>query len=1507
MAVGESKVVPFEGTYLRTAAITGQVTVEGNPLDGVTVSIQGRGEDRSVTTNGAGQFTFSELRSGDYSVGISGFDIDQYGFEVTAQTVTVAHGETATVPFAGILLRSATIMGTVTVEGTGIPNVLVTVHGNGEEEDARTNAAGQYSIADLHAGEYSVGISGFDDDEYGFDATTSTVTVELQQTTTVLFDGIMLRTAGIEGTVTVDDHALPGVTVTISGGLKGEGHTRTTNDAGYYMVDRLHAGDYAVAISDFDATEYEFPATTESISVGLRETETVAFQGELLRTAGISGRVSVEGMGLDGILVTMSGDAAATALTADGGQYSFAGLAGGDYKVAIAGWDEAAYSFEMTDAEVPVDDGAAVVQNFDGVHTRTASVSGMLFLDEVNSDGMYTDGEPALAHAGIPLLLQGLGVNDVQYGMSMEDGSYAFEGLRAGRYRVLLDLSEELLTMLGAGGFHFSGEVTGAVVSVDAAMAATVNFPFRIVTQTIFAGAVMGNATTTGDPVGGVELELYPTAEALANDTDMLGKATTDSTGAAKFDFPRAMDLGPGGQGTDHLVFVKVTGTGHDDLVVSDNAEVEIEYAVTDRSSQATTAVRLLNQGVNFQWWVKSNADAKDGNEFLGGWKVVMGTDTIATGEDGKATYSGTAALDDMPAKYTIMADGTQADSLTMGEDWTQPEDGLVYTHNPLALPAMNTAEMNDLGAVFVTFTTQTLTVGVYREADDVKGYSNYRSGLPRGDHRPAAGVAREMFIELLERDGRNQLRRYTWDPHPVTGEDRKAGWANVGSDGMVSFTGIPADAELTVRFQLGSSDRIQVDYGFDEVETFGDDLDFGSSLGGFGEMSGAGPEVRLCSSSQDTGDDCATFGYQWQTGTISGNVGRQRGHEVVLAPETGHGATGGERKTGTGGAYAFTGLRDGEYSATASGAGDYTVDGAPTRKGLVVYHDEYIDDNDATTTYVGTSGAATASWDVTKGGLAIMGYVANDGDDNNLVRGDEAVAGITVNLLTDVKFYGATDGADKNGKLKSSKTAQTTETADNGLYSFGNLNDATKYWVQVVAGDAAGGYLSLRAKNPNLSGELAAQTYPALPEESTYFKPVWSRTTNSVPPYRRNVPITDDKGTAATTDDVTATLRNFGLVYNNGTVVGAVSNTAGSHIGIDVRITTNTDSDAVYARTTGRSGDFSVSGVMEGSYTAVIEDDGWAAPCMGLTGPDDDGPLDLADECTRAATSLTDVVSGRNDYASMGTLYVYSTSASAVDSLFLNPRVRGRLHGDGAASYNDTTPEDWVTAWNREPNTEVTASPALDGNISWASASVQFHFAPNSFPPGSSHRLMVGTKPCSGYTCTLEFNKTAAAGAGDSLPNTITVMVTAENGYDDHSYTVTVSRQAPVGNALGADQVLQVDADNVETAATVGDGTFLNPFRLSTTTASTASLNMRVALTVLGLETNDNQQCAQSLVVRDVADEAVTASDDDDDDYCSATRYNLAVAADGSRYTLHVTSQDGVPAVHHLALTRGP
>ena len=1818
LAVGESKVVSFEGTYLRTSGIMGQVTADDVPQEGITVSLQGRGENKTMTTNSAGQFAFEQLRRGDYSVGISGYNTDEMTFEVTSQSVTIAYGETANVPFEGVLLRTAGIQGTVTVDGVGpIADVTVTIQGQGESRVDVTDNVGAYSFDRLPAGDYSVVITGFNDDLYGFfhpdgsDATSATVTVELKETGTVPFDGIMLRTAAIEGTVTVgDDDAPIPATVTVVGGPKDEEHTTTTNAEGEYLVENLHAGTYSVSISGYDEVEYGFDPTSKSVTVGLRDTETVAFQGDLLRTAGVSGRVHVNGMGLAGVTVTLSGEENPDPVMTDAdGQYGFSGLAAGDYtisiaiteaqaveyafdptemefalaldeskpgvnfsgkalrtatvmgsvtvegdalagiavtlirvisatsgeilgamatdadgdysfgpllagayQVMIAGYadehdfadgttqttavdtdgtaevnfaatiirtasvsgmvsvdgeamadvevtltgdhapddnstmtdaegmygfdalrkgaytvtitnpDDEAYSFPATSQSVNLSVGqeqggisfagarlkqasisgqvhaggdpiegvtvtlsgdadaedmtdangeynfpglgggdymvtianpnadayefasmeAAVeglgsdefrIVDFAGTHTKTASIGGMLFIDEVTRNLMHNEGEPALNlddvldedMPGLPITLLGPELGDATPGMAGRDGMYEFPGLRAGDYVLNVDVETVIdadtdatvADLLAGLGYEYTG-ASLIQISVAAAEDSDDNhLPFKITMQAINVGAVMGNAdTATATMVGGVELALYATTEANA---PMLGTGTTDSTGVATFHFARAMDLGPGGIGNDHLVFAKVTSTGHDDLVVSDNADIEIQYAATARVSSAPAAARLQNNRANFQWWIKSDKDARHGDEFLAGWKVVLGTDTIATGAGGKGSYSGMVELGDKAATMTVMADTTQADSLTMGEKWMQ-SDALKYTHDPLVLPAMNTAEMNDLGPIYVTYTTQRLVVGVYREADDEDGYSDYRSALPRGDHRPHATTAAGMKIELLKRDANNRLRRHTWDPDPKTGKNRKEGYASPGSNGLVTFTGIPAGDELTIRFHLnGGNARKKVDHGYDDIETFGDDLEsgVGVTVGAFGEMSGGQSEVRMCSASDPdnadatTDDWCATFGYVWMTGRLSGTVGGQKGHKVAIDPATGHGATDDSTRTGTGGAYAFTGVQDGEYSATASDNGNYTVDGPATAKGIALYHDEFADnegEDKADSAWAGRRAQATHSWQVTKGGLSIMGFVANDNGDN-LIRGDEAVAGIEVKLLTNVTFHPSTAG-DNAGKLKSSKTAQTTETAGNGLYSFTGLDDKTKYWVQVPAG----GYINLNAKNPSLhggTGGLAADVYPALPDEILYAKPVWGTTSLTS---GETVLYTVGTGTAAQS----ATLYNFGLVYSDGTVAGTVNNMGGSSANIDVRITSNLNDDEA-ERATDAEGDFRLSNLMEGTYTAVIEDAGWASPLMDDAGkPDDDADCEDpanpgttgAEFCDNAPSTISGALSGRNDYADMGTLYVYSSTASDVDSVATaNIRVKVRMQGSDDATYNDTT--SWDPAWTRGTDTEETENTSSLGTISFASASVEISIPAAARPAGVSIAATVdtvgGSKPksCAGLTCTLAARKTPATGTiGAVLENAITVTVTAANGYDDHAYSFVAARANPENNALGTDRVRRHNADNTYTDAG-GTGTFADPYTLATASASAASLNLHVNLKNHGV-LDDNARCAQSLIVKNSAGEEVASSDDDDDDICTAERYTLTVAAGGSRYTLHVSSEDGVEAVHRLALSRG-
>ena len=1343
MAVGESKVVDFEGTYLRASSIMGQVSIEGTGLGGVTVSLQGKGETREMPTNGAGQYLFEDLRRGDYAIGISGFDADEYGFDVTSKNIHVPYGETENVPFEGIALRTAEIRGTVAVDGMGpLEGVTVSLTGKGDDPDpVVTRADGQFSFDRLHAGDYTISIFGFDTDEYGFDATSQNVTVALKETATLEFDGIMLRTAAIGGEVTIKGDGLRGVTVTVAGGPKDEEHEATTNTAGMFDVGDLHAGDYSVTISGYDTREYGFEVTTKSVSVGLRETADVAFAGILLRTAGVSGRVTVDGkpmrgwtvalsgeedragvktnangqygfsglaagdykltlsgydadeyefeaemdfelelgeaaianfmgrslrtvvvmgtvsaegdgianvgvtlikvlgattgevlgammtdadggymfdellagtyrvdlgetddeydfatksrfgpvatddtatwnfdakiirtasvsgtvtvdgdgmgdvmvmltgdhgtdmemrtgadggymfgglrkgsytvsienpddgtydfpatermvslavgqaqedisfagsmlrrasisgqvyvsdpdMSLEGVTVTLDGDADDETMTDGNGEYNFPGLAGGDYEVSIENPDADAYSFGATEADVDdLGDEEARIVDFAGEHTATASVSGVLFADEVDNDGEYTDGEPVLEFAKFPLLLQGPGLDDATLGETDSAGMYTFDGLK---------------------------------VDVPAATDVDIYVPFRITKQTIVAGALLANKVSASFPVNGVRMALYPTAEDAQDGTNSLGAATTRTIdgkpGLAQFEFDREDDEGPGGGDIDYLVYARVLSTPTD-LVVHDDANIEIEYEAVDRVSHAPTVAKLINTRVNFQWWVKSNETARDGNEFLGGWRgdIKVGTTTIDSVEsdaDGRGRYTGTvtgARMDDLiegkPVSFTLSLNGSQEDSVDMGELWMQSR-AQTHVHTGLENPAANTYENNDLahtfGALRVTWRTQAMVLGVYRETDDVDGFTNYQSKVPGGDHRPASGVGREMEIELLARDSRNRLERYEWDHdacwNKKSGDTPDRQPAITISDGLARVRCLPRDDEFTIRFDLGD-DRVEVGAAADlrgHIEAFNeDDLSVGGTvLGTFGDGSGGVPEVRICLSSEGTTDDeCATWAYQWTTGQVAGNVGGASGHKLHIEPTTdNHGAKVDSAESDTDGLYEIGELRDGVYDITAYGTRDYKVLGNATQS-VYVYHDETTDDDDTLTAYVGTAGADTAKWSTRQLGLAIKGYIGNDINRDSKMRGDETVAGIVVTLT------------------RSGFETMKDTTDEYGFYQFENLEGGT---YKVTPG-SRGNYLVNRGYRTLTSGRKVANTFSPAPTSTRS----WSRGTSTCP-----------------------------------------------------------------------------------------------------------------------------------------------------------------------------------------------------------------------------------------------------------------------------------------------------------------------------------------------------------------------------------------------------------------------
>ena len=332
-------------------------------------------------TGDDGSYAFGDLLAGIYRVGISGFDAE-YAFETTNWQGQVATGGVAEASFAGTIIRTASIGGMVTVDGSGKEGVTVTLAGGTDgvvADPAKTGADGSYMFDGLRRGDYTVTITNPDEARYSFTATERKVSVGVGQTQDdVSFAGTMLREAGISGRVSVGGMGLADVTVSLSG--MDDPREATTNAEGQYGFAGLAEGAYTVAISGYDAAEYAFEAE-RSVTLTNR-TEIVNFEGTSLRTAGVAGMVTVEESGVADVTVTLiqvtgatTGDVIGIKRTGDDGSYAFGYLLAGIYRVGISGFD-AEYAFETTNWQGQVATGVVADASFAGTIIRTASIGG---------------------------------------------------------------------------------------------------------------------------------------------------------------------------------------------------------------------------------------------------------------------------------------------------------------------------------------------------------------------------------------------------------------------------------------------------------------------------------------------------------------------------------------------------------------------------------------------------------------------------------------------------------------------------------------------------------------------------------------------------------------------------------------------------------------------------------------------------------------------------------------------------------------------------------------------------------------------------------------------------------------------------------------------------------------------------------------------------------------------------------------------------------------------------
>ena len=811
--------------------------MKGRPPAGITATLS---SGATTTTGSGGNFAFSGVEAGTYTVTISGFPEDATFAQVTQSATIATDGQNVQLNFAGEYVRSSAVVGNVVAAdammsgGDGQPETLagVTVTLGGEHamgETMETDMRGGFAFTGLRAGTYTVTISDFPED-ISFETVSVEVEVEVGEIGNADFTGHYIRTSAVEGQVIIDGEGLAAVTVTLSGGPGDENFTMMTDADGMYRFEDLRPGDYTVSITNPDTRDYDFAATSQDVSVDLDETGTVDFTGVLLRTSGISGRVSVEGMGLPDIEVTLSGAADASTTTDAGGQYSFSGLAAGDYTVTIA-VESAAYVFESMSQDRTVGDDEPAIVNFDGMHARTASVSGSCSSTSWTRTTSTTRASIRWPRPVSRWRWWARGSINWKTGATGADGSFSFPGLQAGSYQlvVLTDAAA-----LAAHDIAYGGPPTGYAFELGVGEAKTQGIPFDITHTTVNFSVLLRSGGEEGDALPGAMVTLYGTGDAN------VGSGMTGDDGSVAIRVARAMTSG-------NMVSADVSVSA-DDYDVADGM-TEVSWDPQMFATSGANSNDIVNLSVNVNVSGATVSTDYGGGEPLAGWdiSVTSGGEAVTDAptkldDDGNAAFKTVVAPDALPAVFAFAAAEDQDDELDGGESYESASGG--YEHTGLTLAGMAA----DADPIVVTYTTQTLKVYVHQERDQVRGYTG---NVLDGDERKAG------LVDIEVRQASGSGGRFT---SPISNNDWDSKANSHGSEGVHTFSRLPRDMDIVVRASAADGYML---LDKPELDAYRNMDENGVMGGAFGAMGGWGHTVTLCplTETEPTGQNFGTCG----------------------------------------------------------------------------------------------------------------------------------------------------------------------------------------------------------------------------------------------------------------------------------------------------------------------------------------------------------------------------------------------------------------------------------------------------------------------------------------------------------------------------------------------------------------------------------------------------------------------------------------------------------------------
>jgi hypothetical protein len=319
------------------------------------------GASASTTANSSGNYTFSGLANGSYTVTPSKAG---YTFAPTSENLTVNGANlTATTFTATAVTSTYAISGSIS--GAGGNGATVTLSG-AASASTTANSSGNYTFSGIANGSYTVTPSKAG---YTFAPTSENLTVNgANLTATTFIDAAVTYT--ISGSIS--GAGGNGATVTLSGAASAG---TTANSSGNYTFSGLAKGNYAVTPAH---TGYTFSPSSLAATINGANVTGVNFTATSVGTTyTISGTISPSAGG-SGATVTLSGAAGATTTASSSGVYSFTALGNGSYTVTPS---NSGYSYSPTNQAVTIN-GASV----SGVNFTASTSAKIIFYDDFQTD-----------------------------------------------------------------------------------------------------------------------------------------------------------------------------------------------------------------------------------------------------------------------------------------------------------------------------------------------------------------------------------------------------------------------------------------------------------------------------------------------------------------------------------------------------------------------------------------------------------------------------------------------------------------------------------------------------------------------------------------------------------------------------------------------------------------------------------------------------------------------------------------------------------------------------------------------------------------------------------------------------------------------------------------------------------------------------------------------------------------------------------------------------------------